>query len=656
MRLTSKTILVSLASTLLLSNLLPVFADSIWVPRLGYPSTAAKRVYLNVVTSQQQELKEEQQEALEKAAKKAQKENQKAEKQAKKEAGSSANVQATAPETDTKVKPEKASRKLRKEQKESVKKAQDGRKNLTREEARKLVEKERIARQKHRIEALKAKKESMPVEGNFFLYDVRQSRLLFKESPDVQAADANVAPYFVEFQAPLLEGPYDLAIRGSGHRSKKPLWISDALYWDALQPVLQGIGKTHCPQEPGKYYAMQKCYQSNALSPENSASQETILVQGGWFTESQAKQSQGIVKDTQEIANLSQVLLYTYEVNPKSYKYATIDGSNYEISPLPDLLDEVNWGLQFLLSSQQANGGFPAGLRKQVIEGRDQYQLLPATPQASAWAVMALATGARSFQKEDLSQAVKMIRAAEKGWRYLQSQGDNVSPELQLMASSALMQVSDDPFYAKAFGAAKSQVRSLSPQTALLIGPSVADIPVSDGMVTDGPQNLSDLPGILVSYIQQPAAVTETLSRRVTDLYGYEEIPLVKDEKLEATSPWWDPLQWMATKTGEVATRFGQRLEDSGIMGSSVKISDESLKQLETQEKEAKKRVQKGYEKLSLTTLDKVYLAYALALLNQNIQPNVENPGEQPAEPDTQNKFQEPPPGSTPQGFYRREI
>src|SRR5262249_42133810 len=159
----------------------------------------------------------------------------------------------------------------------------------------------------------------------------------------------------------------------------------------------------------------------------------------GWFT--QTDNDQSMVKSTAEVANLSQLLLRVYEINPKSYEFMTLNGESYARSPLPDLLDEVNWGLQYLLTIQQSNGSFPAGIRKLTQTGKGDFVMLPATPESTARGVMALSSAVKDFKSQDLSLSVKMVRAAEKGWRNLVSQKQEVSPELLLLASAGMMQV-----------------------------------------------------------------------------------------------------------------------------------------------------------------------------------------------------------------------
>lgn len=624
-------IAVYLSALVLLMQTWPAFSDSMWVPRFGYPTFMPKRIYLNVVTPDIREEDEKAKKKEAKEAKKQEKENQKALKKQQQESaleGESLQSAESQEETGEQSK-------------------------LSKTESRKQAERERLARQKERVAQRLEKQQKAPVDGNFFLYNLKQERILFQESSELQPAES-MSAFYVEFKEDLMEGLYDLAVRGSGHRSKQPIRVSDAVYWEALEPVLQDIGKSHCPKENGRYRIIQQCFNIRAEQDNHFSSvtgDSRRLVKGGWYTEDEAKLAQGVVKDTAEIANITTLLLQVYQINPQSYKYLLFSGDSYAQSRYPDLLDEVNWGLQYLLTVQNLDGSFPNG----ILKSNTQYQIADETPEATAMAIMALSEGARAFRAEELSLAVKFVRAAEKGWRYLVSKQDQVDPEQLLLAAYALSKISDNPEYTAMVEQTRARLKTISVETAILLdAPLNTEFAVRETKAFDPHSKAiaTALP-LLLQLQQQQTAATPILTDWITNLFGYEEIQLVRDENLQLVSAWVDPLQWFATKTGEVATRLGNRLEDEGIVGSDLSSSSERLKALESKEEEARSRIQRGYEGLSLTTLEKTQLAYLLALLNQNSIPIV-NEKKRKAQPEF--KPADPPPGASPKGFYPKMI
>ena len=383
-------------------------------------------------------------------------------------------------------------------------------------------------------------------------------------------------------------------------------------------------------------------------TPGDAAGKPAVqAVQGGWYT---GTGFEGVVKSTPDIATLSQLLLDMYLLNPKSYKYIQLAGENYSASDYPDLLDEANWGLQYLLTSQQADGSFPAGIKNTPEGELDHFVLLPSTPEATAYGIMALSQGAIAFKSVDLSLSVRFVRAAEKGWLALKTQKPDA--EDILMASGALKQLSDSPEYAKAFAAAEKNLKSVSAQTALMLGSAAPDIPVDQTRVNlDATDAIEVLP-LLVALQRNQANARTPMSQWVTNLFGYQEVPLVRDPKFAYASRWSDPLQWMASKTGDVATRMGQHLSPEGLIhGETVKPTTKEEKAFQEQEAAAHKRLDAGISNWTLSTMDKAYAAYALALLNQSIDvvPSKSSKSKAPVDRDEE-------PYGAPKGFFPKLI
>ncbi len=587
-----KSFVVGLSTLLILSTGIPAFGDDIFVPRLGFTTATPPMIYLNVTSDKDWQTKEKAEEKAEKATEKA--DDQK--------------LKSTAQHTETSSS----------DQKETAKKKVD-----VREEQRKKAEAERIAKAEALMKMRAEERAKEPVRGVFYLYDLKNGQLLFKDASKMEPSPSRnaIAPYYVKFSQNPVEGLYDVTVVGSGHRSDMPISVSNTAYWDALKPVVQDIGKAHCPLVKNKFWVIQRCAIMRTLpqgTPSRSALTKPQIIQGGWYTEND--QGQGVLKYTPEVSNLTQTLLRIYEINPASFKYLTIPGDDYFESPYPDILDEANWGLQYLLTIQENNGGFPSGIEK--IPGEtddDNYWLMPETPNSTARAIMALSSAVQAFKSQDLSLSIRFFEAAQKGWRYLESQKEQPDEETMLLASAGMMDASTDPQYKKAFEKAKAEIKTISPETALLLGPYAKGIPVQEGPNSFLTKAISNALPLAAKVDQNNPKATQELAQWVTNLYGYDKIHMVRDYDYVMPSAWSDPLQWIASRSGQLATQFGQRLSEENIIHSGTKVDSKLIKSLDKKEKEVHQRIAQGYDSLTLDTMDKANLAYILALLNQHV-------------------------------------
>lgn len=481
------------------------------------------------------------------------------------------------------------------------------------DELRKRRDAEYIARRKLRIEQMEALAKTKSVDGTFYLYNLNNDILMFDEALEAQPTTlpSQTPGLAVQFDKAPQAGLYDLAVRGSGHRTDEPIRVSDEIYWDALQPVLQDLGKNHCPPSANKYSIVEQCYR---LRVSQSSSQQ--LVEGGWYSQAADTTKTG-VKNTIEIAQLSQMILGLFQINPESYKAIALSGNQYAESRYPDILDEAYWGLQYLLTAQQPNGSLPIGVQQ---ADHKTYEFLSASPESTAYGLMALASGVKAFRSEDLGLSVKLMRSAERAWAYIAVNKAKVSDEALLLAATAMSQVSSDEKFATLAQQLKSKLVIVSPTTALLLGSNVSGLDVQ--APADANDSFQRMIPAIIQLSQGQKQATQPLAQWVADLYGYTEIPLSQDPKFQVEASWRDPLQWAATKTGDFATRVGRKFGERGIVGmSNDSVAPERLKAIESKEKIAKDRIQEGYKLLTLSMPQRIELAYALALLNQNILP-----------------------------------
>jgi len=599
-------------------------ADDMLIPRLGYQEGAPAKIYLDIVSPKTREAQAKAKKQEEKAAHQAEEANKKLAQKTKSIIKDDPEIMQIRPLDPQNTAPPAASTPAQAQPTEKPKLTKAQQKEAKEEEAREKAETQRVKRNRERMQALYDQHMNMPVDGAFYLYSLKNDQILYHEAEFPKPAPLeSIAPYYVEFKEKPSEGLYDVAVKGSGHLSELPLVVSDAIYWDALKPVANAFSKAHCPLTDGKYQIVQQCYELSVFpglkavqAKTPTEDQKAQLIQGGWYS----PPSSDMVKSTANIANMAQILLEMYEINPKSFKYLEIPGDNYEQSAYPDVLDEANWGLQYLLSVQQPDGTFPRGIREYEAGENTLYYFVPSASEANARAVMALATAARVFRHEDLSLSVKFMRAAEKGWQAFQKTQNAMNPEWVMLASNALAQAGDDPVYAQTFEKAKAMVDKLTPETALLLGDAGKDLPVQEIAYTGTPKEFATVLPWVVELQRRQRQHLNQLASWVTDLFGYERVTFKKDDDLEEESPQKAPMQWLAGKTGETADRVNSEMKEA-LGHKDVKTESANLKALEEQETKAKDRVQKGYDEMALSSQDNIYLAYTLALLNQQATP-----------------------------------
>jgi endoglucanase len=131
-------------------------------------------------------------------------------------------------------------------------------------------------------------------------------------------------------------------------------------------------------------------------------------------------------------APTSQSLLIAYEWAPERFDDHS-DNIPESGNGIPDILDEVKWGLDWILSLQQDDGAFRH--RESVMEWSPEGPAdedktvrwvagISTAGTAKAVAVLAKASG--TYAKHDSAYAKKCELAAKKGWKYLQDNPERV--------------------------------------------------------------------------------------------------------------------------------------------------------------------------------------------------------------------------------------
>ncbi|MFD2614869.1 glycoside hydrolase family 9 protein [Paenibacillus gansuensis] len=159
----------------------------------------------------------------------------------------------------------------------------------------------------------------------------------------------------------------------------------------------------------------------------------TLDASGGWFD------AGDYGKYTNAVALTVNDLLWAYELFPSQFG----DGSNIPESGngIPDLLDEIRWGTDFLLKLQDTDGGVYMKVAPsyekaadQVTEDRYIYDVngdrTDVKPTAhTADAAGALAHASKLFSAFDPAYSTQLLSAAKKAWGYLEENGEVFATE-----------------------------------------------------------------------------------------------------------------------------------------------------------------------------------------------------------------------------------
>lgn len=274
----------------------------------------------------------------------------------------------------------------------------------------------------------------------------RKEKVVFEAKPIAEYPDTSkpgpittkVLLDFSDFNTP---GTYFFRIEGTEVTSQ-PIKINEYLYWDNLKPVVRTFFLQRCGQSvtdnlvTGIKHGVCHTQDAKLMDQTDKTKLVKVLdVAGGWHDSSDYS------KHTTSTSLAAAKLLSMYEWNPKPFQFFTLDYPVTEpgMGNMPDLLHEIEAGLDWLMVMQRNDGGFYRkvsgkalpGLIKPEYDNQDRY-VSEVTPQDTASASATLAIAARNFKKKDLSFGVKSLIAAERGWAYLEAHNIPGSAKLNL--------------------------------------------------------------------------------------------------------------------------------------------------------------------------------------------------------------------------------
>lgn len=271
-------------------------------------------------------------------------------------------------------------------------------------------------------------------------------------------------------------------------------------------------------------------------------------------------------------APTAQALLIAYETHPKSFG----DDSNIPESKngIPDILDEVRWGLEWVLSLQEpSTGAFRA--REAVFDFSDPDPVKERKPRwvsgvgsaSTAKATAVLAQAARLYRKHDGAFAARCEKAARAGFAFLEKHPERIFVDGK---GSEQPLWDDSPEYKEIgarFAAATEMYRAFRLPAALTRLQSFLPDPETQPakFVEGGWPNLSRFAFMSLALdAQAPAALRNEAKQRLLAAVETLRPQIERDGYLCATTPagyYWGHNANLMEKAHELA--FAARLDPS---------------------------------------------------------------------------------------------
>ncbi len=236
---------------------------------------------------------------------------------------------------------------------------------------------------------------------------------LYGRTDNSSAGEVN---YLGDFSA--VTEPGDYYITCGGLDQSYTFTIGDGVYDNLLDDSVRMMYLQRCGvaiHDPECTHAA--CHNTTATI---YGTNQTIDVSGGWHDA--GDYGRYVVPAAKTAADM----LYAYQANPELY------GDNTNIpesgNGVPDILDEVRWGLSWMFKMQSASGGvhhkvtcasFPGYIMPE--EERDPLIVSPVSTTATADFCAVMAMGYEFYYDIDRTFAEQCLDAAKRAWSYLES-------------------------------------------------------------------------------------------------------------------------------------------------------------------------------------------------------------------------------------------
>lgn len=259
------------------------------------------------------------------------------------------------------------------------------------------------------------------VSENFQLIDLQTKEIVYegKVQPnylvDPSSGDVVHEIKFSEFEK---TGSYRIKLKDKEIQSAA-FAIGDNIYRKPAIKILESFYLQRCGTvvDNGSKWSHPACHLDDANFYSNP--QKTKDVTGGWHDAGDFNKFS--ITTTLSIG----FLLYQYEHNPTSYYdgQLRIPESDNEV---PDILDEIRWGLEWLLAMQREDGGvyFKVSTKRWTGEHlphkeQEERYIFRVNSNATANFAAVAALGSRIFKVYDPAFSSKLQKAAAHAWEFL---------------------------------------------------------------------------------------------------------------------------------------------------------------------------------------------------------------------------------------------
>lgn len=226
-------------------------------------------------------------------------------------------------------------------------------------------------------------------------------------------------------------------------------------YADALELSVLGFYGLRCGsavelEHEGDVFEHEECHMGDGF--ESVGSDRQIESTGGWHD------AGDYGKYTQNGAFSAGMLLLAWEHFRPALEQLAIPTLPESGGEIPDFLDEVKWELDWLLTMQLEDGSTYHKLTAQSFEGfvlperdsRPRY-MAPVGSAATGSFVAVMAMAARVYEPYDAAFAARCLEAAERGYAFLRSNPEPITPDLSDFSTGAYQSDdSDDRLWAAA--------------------------------------------------------------------------------------------------------------------------------------------------------------------------------------------------------------
>lgn len=304
---------------------------------------------------------------------------------------------------------------------------------------------------------------------SFYVLDENNELVLKKKINGLSEYDPSSGDYVreVSFDEVNRAGTYYIKLDTDGERNTSHQFrIEDDIFATPTFLTLRGFYLHRCGIEViDKNYGHPACHINDAVYFDNPDVHKNVT--GGWH-------DAGDYNKFSVTHNVSLgYLLQQYLESPKAYTDGQLSIPESG-NGIPDILDEIKWGIEWLLKIQDKNGGVyhKVSIKKWTGEHlphqeTDQRYIFKVSSTGTAGAIAVFALGYQVFKKFDHDFAEELKQAALKGWQFLEANpvtvplggfsnppdvygggyGDNIDIDERLWAAVELYKVTREKKY-----------------------------------------------------------------------------------------------------------------------------------------------------------------------------------------------------------------